>query len=97
MIASQSDGRRFGNTISAGLERDYVTIVTSVSPIKLDVVVLDEQPTEGLTLDVARFILFFDSQSWCSVIYPSYSHPLLVAYRYGRDRDCADVPRSVMG
>jgi len=38
-----------------------VTTVTSVFPIELDVVVHDEQPTEGLSLAVAHFAPFSGS------------------------------------
>jgi hypothetical protein len=49
-----------------------VTTVTPVSPIELDVVGHDEQPTEGLTLAVAHLTLFPNSWPWCSIIYPPY-------------------------
>lgn len=74
-----------------------MTTVTSGSLIELDVVGHDEQPTEGLTLAVARFALFLDNQPRCSATYPPHPRFLLAVYHHGHDRDYGDVPRSVMG
>ena len=40
--------------------RDHVTTVTSLSPIELDLVGHDEQPTEGPTLAVAHLSIYLD-------------------------------------
>lgn len=100
MITSPFQTFQFGWLGKSALAEvcDNVTaIVTSVSPIELDVVGHDEQPTEGLTLAVAHFTLSLDTQPRRSISYPSYSRSSLVVYQHGHDRGCGDVPRSVMG